>query len=288
MSRRKASPSLIPAEIREAAAEAYAADESRRRGILKRAERKQRCTDAVHAFLRAEEPLWYAPPDKTGPLLSAVHATLLDACKALAGAGRMDAWGEIDHEQTYAGYRQRGTRIMSQESYDWACRLFDRAVAGELPLGLLTETWDAPELRDSLRWLRIFLDGLSGEGAALPTKTEQQIMAQRFSLELWAGGFILRAGNAEHRANLSAKPLAVLRSLLTARQHVRTAAELLDEIWGGGIAGEQNVKDVVSKLRKAIAKAHHQVGLGTLQHDPIPCVAKGKDLAWELKTAPTQ
>jgi hypothetical protein len=127
--------------------------------------------DAVQAFGHAESALWFAPagdPDRARALLPPVHTALLDACKALAEGGRLEAWERTDHEGTWAAFHVRNQRVMSRSSYDWACRLFSMAREGQLSEALLTETWETEGLRDAFHWLRVFVYGLAGEGARLP------------------------------------------------------------------------------------------------------------------------
>jgi hypothetical protein len=164
---------LIPAEIRDAASADLAAVMARRRAFRERVEKDQRCTDAVKAFRDATVALWSAQPKEARPLVRAVHQTLLGATKALAEAGRLEAWKQTDHEATYNGYRIRNHRVMSRLSYDWAGTLLAKACEGQLPKAILRETWETESLQDAIHWLRIFLVGLSGEGAILPRRQDR-------------------------------------------------------------------------------------------------------------------
>jgi hypothetical protein len=163
----------IPAEFRDAAAEAQAAEGARRRAFREQVDRDLRCQEAVWAFRHATNDLWIAPPDVARSFLAPAHATLLQAVQALADVGRLAAWADTDHERTYDGFRVRNHREMSRASYDWAKEMFDRASKGELPEDLLVETWDEEPLRDALRWLSIFVEELSGEGAMWHSKTKE-------------------------------------------------------------------------------------------------------------------
>jgi hypothetical protein len=166
-------PSLIPAELRDAAAEAVAAEEARRRAFREQVEKEERCAGAVRAFRHATNDLWCAPAGKARPLLPTVHTALLGACAALAEAGRLGAWEQVDHARTYDGFRVRNNRTLSRPSYDWGCKLLGMARDGLLTEALLVETWEAPGLQDAVRWLSVFIEGLSGEGAALPGTGQQ-------------------------------------------------------------------------------------------------------------------
>jgi hypothetical protein len=163
----------IPAEFRELAAAELATEKASREAFRKKVERDQRCVETVWAFGHAADALWAAPPDQTQSLVSSFHAALLGVCAAMAEAGRLEAWDHIDHDKTYRDFRFRGGRELSRSSYDWACELLHQARAGQLPGALLVETWGTEGLRDSLHWLRVFLYGLSGEGAPLPGTGQQ-------------------------------------------------------------------------------------------------------------------
>jgi hypothetical protein len=183
---RRPPPPTIPAEIRDAAAAERAAEEDRRRASRERAEREYRCEEAVRAFRAAVDalnPVWAPQPEQADAalreartLLPDVRAALLEACAALAGAGRLDAWQQVDHDQTYSSFRVRNYRALSRTSYDWARELFDRARAGQLPEELLLQTWEEEGLRAGVRWLWTFVYGLSGEGAPLPGAGQQLVV----------------------------------------------------------------------------------------------------------------
>jgi hypothetical protein len=99
-------------------------------------------------------------------------------------------------------------------------------------------------------------------------------------IKLIPGGFLLH-GVTKH---LAAKPLGVLRSLLSGRHHARTFSDLRDEVWGqDSVATHQNVKDAVKVLRKELCNTYKKATGTPLAEDPVPCVGKGSDLAWELK-----
>jgi hypothetical protein len=127
---------------------------------VERAEREYRCEEAVRAFRAAVDalnPVWVPRPGRARAalrrartLLPPVRAALLEACAALAGAGRLDAWQQVDHDQTYSSFCTRNFRIMSRPSYDWAHEVFDRACADQLPETLLMEAWEGAGLRDRL------------------------------------------------------------------------------------------------------------------------------------------
>jgi hypothetical protein len=73
---------------------------------------------------------------------------------------------------------------LSWPSYEWARRLFEVGCKGELPEALLAQTWDTESLRDAVRWLRVFVAGLSGEGAVLPGTGRQLVLPAPAPLQL--------------------------------------------------------------------------------------------------------
>ena len=203
----------IPAEFRDAAAEAQAAEEARRHALWERADRDRRCQEAVWAFRHETNALWSAPPDEARSFLARVYATLLKAVQALADVGRLGDWERTDHERTYDHFRDHNHREMSRPSYGWAREMFARASKGELPEDLLVQTWDEKPLRDALRWLRIFVEGLSGESATWlikmqepPTPQPARTLSDRDAPEeLWmpASEAVQRAEKAGLKVSLS-------------------------------------------------------------------------------------
>jgi hypothetical protein len=111
-----------------------------------------------------------------------------------------------------------------------------------------------------------------------PPKTGQA--DAKTPLELVPGGFRLY----DLVRDLPGKPRGVLRSLLGARYHRRTFGDLRDEVWDqDSPAAEQNVKDAVKSLRNALREAYEEARGAALAEDPVPCIGKGRDLAWELR-----
>src|SRR5262249_20299396 len=133
---------LIPTDIKDAADADLAADVARRHAFQDRAAKAQRCRDAVKVFMDATGALWVAEPDNARSLLRNVRQSLLAACKALADAGLLEAWKQIDHRRTYNEFRAWNLRIMSRPSYNWAASLLGKACEGMLPLALMKETWE--------------------------------------------------------------------------------------------------------------------------------------------------
>jgi hypothetical protein len=161
-------PPPIPEDIL-AAADAEQAETTRRQLEASEASgRDARCRETAREFLRAAEALWVVSP----PDIPTLRTALLAACEALRAAGRLVDWCRIAHDKTFDGFRHQGGRRLSKASYDWARQLFENGCAGELVEDRLTATWGENSLRDAFRWLRVFVAGLSGEGAVLPG-TEQ-------------------------------------------------------------------------------------------------------------------
>jgi hypothetical protein len=108
-----------------------------------------------------------ASPGQARSLIPAVLAALRGACTALKKAGRLKAWGKVRHDETYRCFTQ-GSSAPSKTTYDWARRLLDGAIAGQLPQAVLVQTWETEELRESIYFVSNFVRGLSGDGFVLP------------------------------------------------------------------------------------------------------------------------
>jgi hypothetical protein len=167
-----APPSLIPAEFLDAGAKAQEAEDKRRRARRERYEREQFLADAVKLLHETTEPLLGAlTEEQARPLLPAARAGLISAVRALDQAGRLDRWAQIDRDQTYARYRFHNDREMIRASFDLACWLFEQFRGDRPPEeGVLAEAWRGWGLRDAVRWLRVIVFGLSGEGGVLDYK----------------------------------------------------------------------------------------------------------------------
>lgn len=121
------------------------------------------------------------------------------------------------------------------------------------------------------------LPGDDGEPA--PT-TLPSVPDARINFELWPGGFFLH----DQKMKLPGKPLGVLKSLFQARHRCRTFRDLRNEIWGEeSLATEQNVKDAIKTLRATLRKAFKKAKGVAPTSDPIPCVSRGQNLAWQLR-----
>jgi hypothetical protein len=235
-------PSLIPAEIRAAATEALAAEEARRRAFREQVERDQRCHDAVKAFGDATNALWFAAerePDKVRSRLRRVRRTLVAACTALAEAGRLDSWERIDHGRTYDDFRFLAGRVRSRPSYEWARQLLDQARAGQLPASALAQTWREESLRDAIRWLRVFVYGLSGEGAVLPVVREQ----------LPQGAAVPRDRRGAGQGEVAEAGAGQVKSAIQPEDLGERECELLCALWALKAVGPRR-----SVLRRVVAK----------------------------------
>ena len=288
MARQKAGKSALTADIIAEADAAWKAEQDQQQAAYERFKTEECARQSVRDFCNATDALWFAinaagesrSVFEPKPHLKSIHANLVKAVETLAAAGRLAEWEDSDPDATYSHFCQvDGIRVRTRPSYDCARTLFKRACKGQLTESQLVNTWERESLRDVIRWLRIFLCGLSGEHAVLPRKRQQD--SQQPSLELREGGFILHTGQVHQSMSLPGKPLAVLRILADNRHHCRSWEDLNNEIWEGE-GNEQNGKDAVSRLRAEIRKAHKKAGRGTLPFNPIRCAGKGKDLAWEL------
>jgi hypothetical protein len=178
---RKPPPSSLPDEIKNAAnaerAAGRAAEEGRVRAYRGRIEKKDPCLealqdleDAVCSFKRTPTSLYRArrtSPDQGRSLLPKVLAALRKACTALKKAGRLKAWKKVRHDETYRCFTQ-GSPAPSKTTYDWARRLLDQAIAGQLSRASLAETWETEELQESIYFVLNFIRGLCGDGFVLP------------------------------------------------------------------------------------------------------------------------
>jgi hypothetical protein len=155
--------SNIPEDILAAAAAEQAEAARHRDEVRATQERDALCHETAKEFLRVTLVVPPAAPD-----FPAVRAALLAVCTALKTTGRLADWSRVDHDKTFAGFREQGGRALSRAGYDWAKRLFDAGCVDELTEDSLADTWNEQSLRDAFRWLRVFIAGLSGEGAVLP------------------------------------------------------------------------------------------------------------------------
>jgi hypothetical protein len=161
----------IPDDILARADAALTEQRKRRDQARETAAADERCSEAVRAYCRATDALWlaeFSQPFDPQPHLQNTHDALSAAVKALADAGRLAEWEEVDSDEVYSLFRHTNNREMTRPPYEWARELFGRGRKGELPEALVVLTWETASLRDALRWLRVFLCGLSGEGAVLP------------------------------------------------------------------------------------------------------------------------
>jgi hypothetical protein len=91
------------------------------------------------------------------------------------------------------------------------------------------------------------------------------------------GGFVYR--RKEHR--LAGKPLAILKEFVATKDRVLTAATLQNTVWNDSVIGLDNVRSHIATLRAALRKALKVEGRGA-KKDPLPCIDRGRDLAWKL------
>jgi hypothetical protein len=97
-------------------------------------------------------------------------------------------------------------------------------------------------------------------------------------LALEPGSFLL----CGKKYPLAGKPREVLGELIRSRNHICTAAELLDTVWRESDVGQGTVRSAVSTARKTLRDAMREQGIEQPE-DPIRTVDRGiKNLAWEL------
>jgi hypothetical protein len=98
-------------------------------------------------------------------------------------------------------------------------------------------------------------------------------------LQLIPGGFVHRG----QQQDLSGNNWKVLREFIIAPHHRRSCDQLLATIWDKESSAEkQAVLDAVCAIRKALRAAMAQ-GRRKKLVDPLPCVDKGQNCAWELR-----
>jgi hypothetical protein len=296
-------PSGIPEDVKARAALARAEQKERDRLAREASDRDERCRATTLAYCQAHDNLlaaecraadvWPPPlaPDQQAvdDALRALPDTLPAACRALLDAGRLELWKQVDHDGAYLLCRG-SLRPMLRESYDWAVSLFDRSCQGELSPALLVETWETEALRNALRWLRIFLCWLSGQGAVLPTRTPDPRVVSDGNggrgpdragrLALAPGGFTL----GERLHPLTGRPRQMLHVLLGSSHHTATAARLRQEMdidEESVTFPEQVIRDTASALRRALKRAASATGL-SCPKDPLPSTGRGEELTYSL------
>jgi hypothetical protein len=98
----------------------------------------------------------------------------VDVCRALRDAERLPEWERVDHEKMYQQYciQYNGLPSLSRPMQEWAQRLFAAGCGGTLTRDQIRDTLQHTAYHDAIRWLRLFVYGLSGEGGTLPTKLD--------------------------------------------------------------------------------------------------------------------
>lgn len=98
--------------------------------------------------------------------------------------------------------------------------------------------------------------------------------------ELIPGGFILHG----KKTKLPRKPWLILKSLCEDRHKIQRARELKEKIWEETeIITDTNVIDHVCQLRKHLRNAYQEAGKGELADNPVPCISKSPELAYEFR-----
>ncbi len=106
------------------------------------------------------------------------------------------------------------------------------------------------------------------------------LLADGNRLEITPGG--IKYGEAA--VDLSGKPLACIRELLDAQDHRLDWRKLQDRVWGQDTYTERGtIKNTIADARDALRKLARCAGkrIGK-DFNPLPCVDRGKDLAWKL------
>src|SRR5262249_28131129 len=121
----------------------------------------------------------------------------------------------------------------------------------------------------------------------VPGENEQSLTddeeAQTAAIGMIPGGSVDR----NRQVNLSGKPRGILSAFVNSRTKRMTAADLLKAqtgIWPvGSVATAENIKDAIQEARSALRKALEAANVENAPRDPLSCVDRGADLAWELK-----
>jgi hypothetical protein len=149
---------------------------------------------------------------------------------------------------------------------------------------LAAQEWDArhPEgnLRDALpAELVASLDRVLSDLRAAQSPRVAPV-APPNGLEVLPGG--IRYG--EVTVELSGKPLACISEIVDAHGQRLDAERLRERVWGRESYTEiSTVKNAVADARDALRKLARLAGIPIDKHfDPLPCVDRGKNLAWKL------
>jgi hypothetical protein len=98
-----------------------------------------------------------------------------------------------------------------------------------------------------------------------------------------AGGFVYRT----HKEDLAGKPWGVLNAFVKSTTKRMTATDLLKSqtgIWSeDSVATAENVKDAIEDVRAALRRALGAAKVENGPRDPILCVDRAANLAWELR-----
>jgi hypothetical protein len=193
-----------------------------------------------------------------------------DRLRLLEGGADFDRKQLAEHQEIQRQHDEVTGRL--REAERTISRFARRHGINAEPLTRLLLCREVDRLRDVL----VVLRQVEVEIPPLPPPPEP-------TLSLWQGGFCLHG----KKHDLSGKPLGVLKSLLVAPGHARTASDLLKDAWYSSDkhspSTDQNVKDAVKTLRAELRAAYSQAKGVELKEDPVRCVGKGPDLAWELR-----
>jgi hypothetical protein len=145
---------------------------------------------------------------------------------------------------------------------------------------------EPPDFRGALVWelthalIRASADANRRE---VPTGGAAQTPPAESTICMIPGGFVYR----RHKEDLAGKPWGVLNAFVNSATKRLTAADLLKPqsgIWAvDSIATADNVKDAVEDVRAALRKVLSAAKVENSPRDPIPCVDRGPNLAWELR-----
>lgn len=142
--------------------------------------------------------------------------------------------------------------------------------------------------RDSIR--RAVLKGPKPND--LGAEVEWEIALQEFQenpndhhLQILPGGISCKdAAGKEITVRIGGKTLDIIRALTDAYQHQLDWTKLVQRVWGpDAFTDKATIKNAVADARDVLRKLARQAGKHIDEnYDPLPCVNRGKDLAWKL------
>jgi hypothetical protein len=127
-----------------------------------------------------------------------------------------------------------------------------------------------------------------GEAHRAASKNEEFGVPKRTGerhLQILPGGIGCKdAAGEDVSVQIGGKTLAIIRELIDAYQEQLDWTKLSQRIWGAdAYTDKATIKNAVADARDALRKLARKADVHvTKNYDPLPCVNRGKDLAWKL------